>query len=282
MSGAEAGRMESTADDRSLLTSFSYTLSVVLSVLYIQQQQQQQQYRGPVPDDDSEKAIGQQQHQQPSSSSPRPTLRHIGVHAENASTHAPSILDLDDNLDDVDTNSLDAASARPPSPATSHRPLIRSSRAPSTRSRASSIYSHASSSAGGGWGASITLTNNSASDAGSVISGTSLPPRPLAGSVVAEAAAAVAAAAPRQRQRRWSTSTSSSYDANAFVVTDGFRAPGPGADAGLPSYHHSQGMTDPVAGASSDLPVYSSRPGSLYHEPMKYAAGLGMPGMPKP
>lgn len=272
--------MESTADNGSLLTSFSYTLSVVLSVLYIQQQQQQ--YRGPVPDDDSEKAICQYQQQQPSSSSPRPTLRHVGVHAEDASTHAPSILDLDDNLgDDDDNNNLDAAGARPASPATSNRSLTRSSRAPSTRSRASSIYSHASSSAGGGWGATITLTNSSASDAGSVISGTALPPRPLAGSVVA-AAAAAAAAAPRRWQRRWSTSTSSSYDANAFVVTDGFRAPGQGADAGLPSYHHSQGMTDPVAGASSDLPVYSSRPGSLYHEPMKYAAGLGMPGMPKP
>lgn len=256
------------------LTSFSYTLSVLLSVLYIQQQQQ---IRLPTPDEDSEKAI-QQQQQQPGGSSPRPTLRHLGAHAEATSTHTPSILDLDDNL-------LDATGARPPSPVTSYRSLVASSRVPSTRSRASSIRSHASSSSstGGGWSGAITLVS-SASDASSVISGTSLPPRPLAGSVVT-------AAGPRPPpQRRWSTSTSSSYDANAFIVTDGFRPPGLGlgagtggdADAGLPSYYHAQGMTDPVVGASSDLPAYSSRPGSLYHEPMKYAAGLGMPGMPKP
>jgi hypothetical protein len=66
--------------------------------------------------------------------------------------------------------------------------------------------------------------------------------------------------------RRWSTSTSSSFNANAFIVTDGFR-PGDGGGDHQNSYHP---------------PEYSSRPGSLYHETVKYDAGLGLPGGPAP
>lgn len=84
-------------------------------------------------------------------------------------------------------------------------------------------------------------------DTDSVISGGSLPPPPLPGSS-------------SQPPRRWSTSTSSSFNANAFIVTDGFR---PG-------------------GSQNHPPEYSSRPGSLYHETVKYDAGLGLPGGPAP
>ncbi|KUI70018.1 hypothetical protein VM1G_05484 [Cytospora mali] len=77
-------------------------------------------------------------------------------------------------------------------------------------------------------------------DSASIVSGGSLPPPPVPGSSA------------HQPQRRWSSSTNSSYNANAFIVTDGFR---PG----------------------NEPPSYSSRPGSLYHENMKYEAGLGFP-----
>ncbi|KAK2599623.1 hypothetical protein N8I77_011361 [Diaporthe amygdali] len=84
-------------------------------------------------------------------------------------------------------------------------------------------------------------------DTDSIISGGSLPPAPLPGSS-------------SEAPRRWSTSTSSSFNANAFIVTDGFR----------PANHQNH------------PPEYSSRPGSLYHETVKYDAGLGLPNGPKP
>lgn len=101
------------------------------------------------------------------------------------------------------------------------------------------------------WGDATTLVSHEDDDAGSVhsgislpdsasfVSGGSLPPAPIPGS---------SAAAP---QRRWSGSSlaGSAYEANAAMVTDGFR-PGVG------------------------LPSYTSRPGNLYHETMKYEAGL--------
>lgn len=218
------------------IKSFSYTFSLILSVLYIQQNPRTSSST------DSEKGIATVPN------SPRPTLRFMGEHVYHFhASSALSVLDLD-------------ISSRPPSPSrssihSSRRTLSRSPSPPhsirtaassDTRVASSSIYSSQS------WGA-ITLGSDSSteSDAGSIVSGTSLPPQPLPG-------------ASAQRPRRWSTSTSSSFNANAFIIADGFRPVGPVS-----------------AGSSSDPPAYSSRPGSLYEESMKYPACLGMPGVRK-
>lgn len=134
----------------------------------------------------------------------------------------------------------------PSSPILSARPHSTSprSRAPSTSSS---------------WGG-ITLGTSCSSDAGdtdSIRSGGSLPPAPLPGD----------SGAVQPPRRRWSTSTSSSFNAGAFLVTDGFR-PEMAALVG------EEGEAPP--------PGYESRPGSLYNETCKYPAGLGLPGMPKP
>lgn len=172
----------------------------------------------------------------PLPNSPRLTLRYVGEHVFS-SIRTPSILDLE--------TSSEPASPRPSS---QFIPSRTSSRQGSTRSsRSASGSSHTSS-----WGG-ITLGS---SDTESIRSGASLPPPPLPGS---------SSSAPPQR--RWSTSTSSSFNANAFIVTDGFRP--------TPSEAEEEGEEDRP-------PAYESRPGSLYNETVKYPAGIGMPGTPKP
>ncbi|KAJ4393485.1 hypothetical protein N0V93_002697 [Gnomoniopsis smithogilvyi] len=159
--------------------------------------------------------------------SPRLPLGYVGEHSFSF-TPTPSMLDLD-------INSEPASSG----PSNQYTPSRASSRPGSTRSTRTASTSSQSSSWGG-----ITLAS---SDTESVRSGGSLPPPPIPSSS-------------NVSQRRWSTSTSSSFNANAFIVTDGFR-PTP---------------------AEEMPPAYESRPGSLYNETMKYPAGLGMPGTPKP
>ncbi|KAI3394406.1 hypothetical protein diail_2818, partial [Diaporthe ilicicola] len=123
-------------------------------------------------------------------------------------------------------------------------------------SRAQSVATSAQGSRCSSWDVTTLASNSDADsirsgislpDTDSVVSGGSLPPAPLPGSST-------------EAPRRWSTSTSSSFNANAFIVTDGFR---PGDHQNHP-------------------PEYSSRPGSLYHETVKYDAGLGLPNGPVP
>ncbi|CAN8097873.1 unnamed protein product [Discula destructiva] len=232
----------------SVFAIFSYTFTLLLSVLYLQQLKREVIHREKV-------ACAQPD-------SPGPTLRYVGVHIAS-SLHTPSILDLD------------MERSNPSSPVLSaHPPSHSHSRASSPRrpQQATSTRSSRASSTSSSWGG-ITLGTCSSNsdtdtdtdtDTDSVRSGGSLPPLPpVPGS-------STAAGAARPPQRRWSTSTSSSFDANAFLVTDGFR----------PAAGSSGGEDD---GEGEDMPpAYESRPGSLYNETMKYPAGLGMPGTPKP
>ncbi|KAG8169864.1 hypothetical protein KVR01_000609 [Diaporthe batatas] len=233
----------------STVAIFSYTFSILLSVLYLQQ-------HGASTAADSEKQAAHGPAQVESQSAP--SSRPGSIRSSGAASRHPSFLGRGGPYDP----------SRPPSPGS-----IRSA-APSYHSRAPShgqprwaphqdaatptdsstdstgSRSRSSSSA---WDVT-TLASDADSirsgislpDTDSVVSGGSLPPPPLPGS-------------PAPAPRRWSTSTSSSYDANAFVVTDGFRP-----------------------GGSHNPPEYSSRPGSLYHETVKYDAGLGLPGGPAP
>lgn len=225
--------------------SFSYTFSILLSVLYLQSQ-----WRG-LEAFDSEKAI-----------------QSLAAHDEETTPymHPASIRYASSRPPSLVSSSRHSPS-RPPSPPQrsirSATPSYRSrisdrlsewaeaglrgdspgddnSRTPALSSRTQSVSSQSCST----WVATTLVSDAdsirsgiSLPDSASIISGGSLPPAPVPGS---------SAHAP---QRRWSSSTSSSYNANAALVTDGFR---PGLD----------------------LPSYSSRPGSLYHETMKYEAGL--------
>ncbi|ROW03125.1 hypothetical protein VMCG_05687 [Cytospora schulzeri] len=259
----------------SVAAIFSYTFSILLSVLYLQSQ-----WPGPATVD-SEKAFqevathdGEERtpHLHPASityaSSRPPSLVSSSSHHSPSRSPSPPQGSIRSNAPSYHSrvshrqfewaeaglrggssnsnndNYRDGNDSTPSSSSSSS-----SSRTPSSTSRTQSVGSETCCST---WGATSTTLGSDAgsihsgislpdSDASSIVSGGSLPPPPVPGS---------SSAVPPQR--RWSSSTSSSYDANAFLVTDGFR---PG-------------------GGVVDLPSYSSRPGSLYHETMKYEAGL--------
>lgn len=164
--------------------------------------------------------------------------------------HAPSstaAVDLESNMPPSSRPSIATTSnggSYPPAasipPPWSHMSIARSASTASTASTASSSY-HQSVSI---WDFSTLAhsdTETSTSNSESVVSGPSgLPHHPV-----------------RERAghapRRWSVGTNSSRDANAHVATD--------------EYFH-----------RADPPAYSSRPGSLYQESMKYEAGLPLAG----
>ncbi|KUI53543.1 hypothetical protein VP1G_00937 [Cytospora mali] len=214
----------------SVAAIFSYTFSILLTVLYLQQHEPELFER--------EKAIqrlASYDEESASQTAATTALRDLHRHLKG-----PSIL-------------LERPSVVPHLPTTAgsqianlngHNDSIPSSRTPSfTTSPTQSVSAQACST----WDATTQASDAdsihsgiSLPDSASIISGGSLPPPPVPGSSA------------HQPQRRWSNSTNSSYNANAFIVTDGFR---PG----------------------NEPPLYSSRPGSLYHENMKYEAGLGFP-----
>ena len=152
-------------------SSFSYTFTILFTVLYLQQQ------KSDLGDNEKVTAPG---------------------HIEETVPHLPE--PVDDDYETPSSSIPNTPSHRSPSPpqgsVTSSEHLYDNSRSHSVRSSRSSIRDNSSVTS---WGAT-TL----ASDGESIRNG-------------ANPVATI------HQGRRWSTSTSSSYDANQFIVTDGFR-----------------------------------------------------------
>ncbi|KAI7783742.1 hypothetical protein LA080_011451 [Diaporthe eres] len=237
----------------SVVAIFSYTFSILLSVLYLQQHEASAAV-------DSEKlshgtehierrsvssrrpsivlaggrpsSLSSRSHHNPSRSPSPGSIRSAAPSYHSRVTHGQSQWVQVSLQDDTPQNSSTGSSSR-------------------SLSVSSTQVSRCSS-----WDVTTLASNSDADsirsgislpDTDSIVSGGSLPPPPLPGSSA-------------EPPRRWSTSTSSSFNANAFIVTDGFH----------PGDHQSH------------PPDYSSRPGSLYHETVKYDAGLGLPNGPAP
>lgn len=229
------------------LKRFSYTFSILLSVLYLQQQEPETV--------DSEKIATQ-----PAITSGRNSVDDVErVIAQNL--HAPSILyrDVTASRTPSLTGRVDLETSIPPSfspPVTTtsnggsyppSAPILprwsHMSTASSSNSRASSAtssYSHSVST----WPSSAIGSDieAGAGNPDSMFSRLSAHTHPVSD-------------CSEFPSSRWSMSANSPREANVVVATDG---ESPGADP----------------------PAYSSRPGSLYQEPMKYEAGLPLAGSP--
>ncbi|ROW03654.1 hypothetical protein VPNG_07220 [Cytospora leucostoma] len=242
----------------SVAAVFSYTFTVLFSVLYLQQQETE----API---DNEKAIERPAlHDQGSASSDTQSTS-----IAHESSRPPSAISSRNYHSPSRSASPPQGSSYSTAPSYHSRASFRQSgwsevglRGGSHNNNNSSSSSNTSSSTSTSrtstWGATTTLVGG---DTDSIRSGISLPESE---STISGTSSSLPhrqqqstpgpSAQEAPPQRSWSNSTNSSYNANAFIVTNGTRPDG-----------------------TADPPGYSSRPGSLYHEYVKYEAGLEFP-----